>query len=212
MALLNVLSLLFITPIVTFYILKDWDKMMAKVQSWLPTKHAPVILEQCQKIDRTLSGYIRGQTNVCLLLGVFYAIGLTMAGLEFGLFVGLATGILSFIPYVGMMFGVAVGLAIAFFQFGDLYHMAIIFGIFMVGQALEGSVISPYLVGEKVGLHPVWIIFGLLSGGAIFGFVGILIAVPVTAAIGVLACFFMDQYLGSTLYLDKKPKRRKKPA
>ncbi|MCH2038055.1 MAG: AI-2E family transporter [Rickettsiales bacterium] len=211
-ALLNLLSLLFITPIVTFYVLKDWDVMMDKIASWLPKKHKDVILEQMRLVDITLSGYIRGQTNVCLLLGTFYAIGLMMVGLDFGLVIGLATGLLSFIPYVGLLVGMSIGLIVAFVQFGGfegLTSIAIVASIFIIGQVIEGNFVSPKLVGDKVGLHPVWIMFGMLAGAALFGFVGVLISVPVTAVIGVLMRFMLSKYLDSSLYLDKKSKKAK---
>lgn len=204
-AIVNLLSLVFITPIVTFYILRDWDRIVAKINDLLPPKHASVIRKQIKNIDTTLSGYIRGQTNVCLLLGIFYAVGLTIVGLDFGFFIGLATGILSFIPYVGMLFGFSVGIIIAIFQFSNYLDISIVAAIFIVGNVLEGMFIAPNLVGDKVGLHPVWIIFGMLAGAAMFGFVGILIAIPATAVIGVLVRFFVAKYLKSTLYNIKKP-------
>lgn len=195
LAMLNLLSLLFITPIVSFYILRDWDRIVAKIESWYPPAYATIIKEQTREIDHALSGYIRGQTSVCLILGTFYAIALTLAGLDFGLFIGLGTGILCFIPYVGIVFGLAIGLAVSYVQFGDLNHLLIILGIFIVGQFLEGNFITPKLVGEKVGLHPVWIIFGLLAGAALFGFIGMLLAIPVCAILGVLIRFYLKQIL-----------------
>ena len=202
---LNLLSLLFITPIVTFYVLRDWDIMMEKISSWLPQKHRSVILEQFRLIDITLAGYIRGQTNVCLLLGTFYAIGLMLVGLDFGFVIGFMTGILSFIPYVGLLVGMSVGLCVAFVQFGGLEgigSIGIVAAIFVVGQVIEGNFVSPKLVGDKVGLHPLWIMFGMLAGAALFGFVGVLISVPMTAVIGVLMRFMLSKYLNSSLYLE----------
>ena len=194
-AILNLLSLFFITPVVTFYMLRDWNKITSKINSWLPPKYAATIRAQIVVIDRTLSGYIRGQTNVCLVMGTYYAIALSLTGLEFSLFIGLASGFLLFIPYVGALFGFLVGMLVAFFQFSDGVHLGMVAGIFLVGQVLEGVVMTPNLVGNKVGLHPVWIMFGLLAGGAMFGFLGILVAVPITAVVGVLARFFMAAYL-----------------
>lgn len=199
-ALLNLLSLLFITPVVAFYMLRDWDRLVAKVDTLLPRQHADTIRQQMREVDRTLSGFIRGQTNVCLMLGVFYAIGLSLVGLSFGIAVGLFTGILTFIPYVGMLFGTALGVGIALFQFGDWLHVALVLGVFAVGQIIESNFVTPRIVGDKVGLHPVWIIFGMLAGGALFGFVGVLLAVPVTAVIGVWVRFAIRQYLNSPLY------------
>ena len=178
---------------------------MAKINTWLPPAYAPTIREQIRLIDNALSGYIRGQTNVCLLLGTFYAIGLSLVGLDFGLFIGLGTGLLSFIPYVGIMFGLVVGLIVAFFQFGDMTHISIVLGIFVLGQIIEGNFITPKLVGDKVGLHPVWIIFGMLAGAALFNFIGILLAVPVTAMIAVLVRFGLNKYLNSGFYALSTP-------
>lgn len=200
LAIVNLLLLIFITPIVTFYFLYDWDRMVAKIHSWLPPAYAPVISEQAKLMDQALAGYIRGQTNVCLILGTFYGISLTLIGLDFGLFIGLGAGILAFIPYVGILFGLVVGMVVAFFQFGDYLHMMLVLGVFAIGQFLEGNFITPRLVGDKVGLHPVWIIFGMLTGAALFGFLGVLLAVPVTAVIGVLTRFALNEYLKSPLY------------
>ncbi|MBL0318078.1 MAG: AI-2E family transporter [Alphaproteobacteria bacterium] len=205
LAVVNVLSLLFITPVVAFYLLKDWDKFIEHINHLLPLEYAETIRQQCKEIDKTISAYIRGQTNVCLFLAVFYGIGLTAVGLQFGLFIGMATGILTFIPYVGLLFGFVVGMIVGGFQFwGDWTHLGMVVAVFAVGQIVEGNIVTPRLVGKKVGLHPLWIVFGLLSGGAIFGFIGILIAVPVTAVIGVLIRFSVDRYRHSVLYLGKR--------
>lgn len=198
--LLNVLSLMFITPVVAFYLLRDWDRMVARLDGYLPRLHAPVIREQMRKIDDTLAGFIRGQINVCLLLGVFYAIGLSVAGLKYGAAVGLLTGLLTIIPYAGLLSGMVLGLLIALFQFDNWYAVGGVMAVFVIGQMIEGNFVTPRLVGEKVGLHPVWLIFGMLAGGALFGFVGILIGVPVTAVIGVLVRFGMEHYLRSSYY------------
>ncbi len=203
-AIINILSLIFITPVVTFYILRDWDRLVAKANGLLPPKHAFTIREQAKEIDRTLAGYIRGQTYVCLLLGLFYSFGLSVAGLEFGLAIGMITGILSFIPYVGMLFGFLTGMLMAYFQFdGELMRLSIIAGIFILGQVVESNIVAPKLVGDKVGLHPVWLIFGMLAGGSLFGFTGILLAIPVTAIIGVLVRFGVSRYIESDLYQNR---------
>ncbi len=205
LALVNLLSLLFITPIVVYYLLKDWDTFIERINQLLPLEYAPTIRQQCHEIDKIISAYIRGQTNVCLFLAVFYGVGLTLAGLQFGLLIGIATGILSFIPYVGMLFGFVIGMIVGTVQFwGDWMHLSVIVMVYVAGQILEGNFVTPRLIGNKVGLHPLWIIFGLLCGGAIFGFLGILIAVPVTAVIGVLIRFFVNNYHHSILYLGKR--------
>lgn len=201
-AVINVLSLFFITPIVTFYMLRDWQSFVKKVVSWFPKRHAKVIKQQITLIDQTLSGYLRGQLNVVLLLATYYALALSAADLRFGLIIGFATGILSFIPFLGVLAGFITGTIMAYVQFGTLTHVLIVAAIFIVGQVVEGNFVTPKLVGDRVNLHPVWIIFGMLAGGTLFGFTGILLAVPVTAIVGVLVRFIMDQYLNSKLYTD----------
>lgn len=199
-ALANLLSLIFITPVVTFYLLRDWDLVIARMDHLLPRDHAEAIRSQARAIDTTLAGFIRGQATVCLVLGVYYASGLMIVGLPFGLVIGMMAGILTFIPYVGAMSGFVIAMAIALATFESWHSTAIVAGIFFVGQMLEGNFLTPKLVGDRVGLHPVWIIFALLSGGALFGFVGLLLAVPVAAAIGVLVRFGIGRYLSSPLY------------
>ncbi|WP_085584982.1 AI-2E family transporter [Thalassospira mesophila] len=200
LALLNFLSLAFITPVVSFYLLRDWDKIVAKVDSWLPRRSAADIRQCAREIDVTLAGFVRGQSTVCLLLGLFYGLGLTLVGLEFGFLIGLMTGILSFVPYFGMMVGFAVGLGVAIAQFGIGLDVVFVIGVFVLGQLMEGNFLTPKLVGDKVGLHAVWVMFALLAGGAVFGLLGVMLAVPVAAAIGVLVRYALAQYLDSRLY------------
>ena len=213
-AALNLLSLIFISPIVSFYLLYDWDNIIKKIDDCIPRDKVKVVRKQAGLIDAALSGYIRGQSNVCLLLGIFYAAGLSFLGLDFGLFIGLGTGILAFIPYVGLFIGMTIGLIVAFFQFGDLYNIGAVLAVFVVGQIIEGNFVTPKLVGNRVGLHPAWIIFALLAGGSLFGFIGILLAVPVAATIGVIVRFSLSEYMKSTAYKGISPKRktRKKKA
>ncbi|MBP2294412.1 AI-2E family transporter [Azospirillum rugosum] len=200
LALFDVLSVLFITPIVAFYLMRDWDLLVAKVNSWLPLDHAETIREQARQVDMTLAGFVRGQALVCLVLGLFYAVGLSVAGLDFGLVIGLLAGLLSFIPYVGTLFGFVSSTGLALLQFDELWRVGVVVGIFLFGQAVEGNVLTPKLVGDKVGLHAVWVIFALLAGGTLFGFVGVLLAVPVAAVIGVLTRFALGRYLQSPYY------------
>ena len=200
LALFNALSLLLITPVVSFYLLRDWDKIVAKVDSWLPREYAPTIRNVIKDIDVTIAGFVRGQGTVCLFLAVFYGIGLTIVGLDFGLVVGITTGLISFIPYFGMLVGMATALAIAIAQFGDVVPIVLVLVVFGAGQLIESMFLTPKLVGDKVGLHAVWIIFALMVGGATVGFTGGLLAVPVAATIGVLVRFFLSQYLASPLY------------
>lgn len=200
LVLLNLLSLLLITPVVAFYLLRDWDRITANVELWLPRRHAAVILEQLRAIDRTLAGYARGQATVCLVLAGFFGGALSLVGLEFGLVLGLVAGLLSFVPFVGGAVGIGVGLALAFAQFSEWTPILAVAGVFLAGQILESYVLTPRLVGERVGLHPVWVIFALLAGGALFGFVGVLLALPAAAVIGVLVRFGLARYLASRYY------------
>jgi len=199
-AFFNMLSLLVITPVVAFYLLRDWDLITAKIDSWLPRRPATTIREQFVEIDKTLAAFVRGQSTVCLVLALFYGIGLTIVGLKSGLLVGLGAGLISFIPYLGAAVGLAVGLGIAVFQFSEWMPIAVVAGIFLIGQTAESYILTPRLVGDRVGLHPVWIIFALLAGGALFGFTGVLLAVPVAAVMGVLTRFAIGRYLNSALY------------
>jgi len=199
-AFVNLLSLLVITPVVAFYLLRDWDRIVTTVDSWLPRDHAVTIRRLAGEVDQRLAGFVRGQGTVCLSLGAFYAIGLSMADLQFGLVIGVVAGLLSFIPYVGAIVGMLLSVGLAMVQFDDWMRIAIVAGIFLVGQALEGYVLTPRLVGGQVGLHPVWVMFALLAGGALFGFVGMMLAVPTTAVIGVGVRFALASYLASPYY------------
>ena len=195
MAFFNILSLVFVTPILVFYMIRDWNIFIAKINHLIPSQYSPTVRKFFTEIDKTLSGYVRGQFNVCLILGMLYAIGLVSIGLDFGFLIGFLTGFMSFIPYVGMLVGVITALIVGLFQdnFGvnDFIMMTV---IFFIGQIIESNFLTPKLIGNKVGIHPVWIIFGLFSFGIIFGFVGLLLAVPMTAIIGVVVKFLLIEY------------------
>ena len=198
---LNFLVFIVVVPVVAFYMLNDWDRMMEKVDSWLPLDHRETVRGLAREIDRVLSGFVRGQVSVCVILGTFYSVALMMAGLNFGLVVGAIAGAVTFIPYVGAIIGGVLAIGLALFQFwGDWVSIGIVAGIFAIGQFLEGNIITPKLVGSSVGLHPLWLIFALSAFGTLFGFVGMIVAVPVSAVIGVLVRFALDHYLESTLY------------
>ncbi|WP_321504283.1 AI-2E family transporter [Breoghania sp.] len=200
-ALLSLMALFVVTPVVAFYLLLDWDRMMAKIDGWLPREHRDLVHRLIDEIDSAVAGFVRGQVSVCLILGSFYAIGLAVLGLKFGLLIGLGAGLISFIPYVGATTGLVLSLGVALVQFWPNWHMiAAVLAVFSVGQFLEGNILQPKLVGNRVGLHPVWLMFALFAFGYLFGFVGMLVAVPVSAAIGVLARFALEQYLTSPLY------------
>lgn len=200
-SILNLVMLFVIVPVVAFYLLYDWDNMIAKIDELLPRDHAPVIRQLARDIDTTLASFIRGMGSVCLVLGSYYALALMLVGLQFGLVVGAFAGLITFIPYVGALFGGVLAIGLALFQFwGDWVSIGLVAGIFILGQVIEGNVLTPKLVGGSVGLHPVWLIFALSVFGTLFGFVGMLVAVPVAASIGVLARFAVGQYKDSRLY------------
>ena len=202
LAVINLLSLIFITPVVAFYLLRDWDRIVARVDSWLPHQYAPAIRELMAEIDQVLAGFVRGTGTVCLILGIFYAAALSLVGLDFGLIVGLGAGLISFVPFVGALVGLVVSGGLALIQFWpDYLHILLVVTIFAAGQIIEGNLLTPRLVGGRIGVHPVWVIFALLAGATLFGFVGVLIAVPAAAAVGVLARFGVGRYLKSQLYL-----------
>lgn len=205
LALVNLLSLIFITPVVAFYLLRDWDRLVERVDAWLPREHTAEIRALFHEIDDTLAGFARGQALVCLFLGTFYSVGLSLIGLDFGLVIGIVAGILSFIPFVGTIGGFVTSVALAFLQFADWRWVAGTAGVFIAGHAIEANFLSPKVVGDRVGLHPVWIIFALLAGGALLGFVGVLLAVPVAAAVGVLARFGLRRYLAGPFYSGGDP-------
>jgi predicted PurR-regulated permease PerM len=197
----NALSLVLITPLVFFYAVMDWPKIIAKVDSWLPRQNAPAIRELALEIDSRVSAFIRGQGVVCLVLAIFYATALSLIGVRYGLLVGLLTGLLSFIPFVGWILGLITATALAIVQFWpDLTSILLVPGVFLAGQALDAAVLSPQIVGSKIGLHPVWLIFALMTFSYLFGFLGLLVAVPVAAAIGVLVRAALQSYMASSVY------------
>jgi len=201
-ALVNVFTLLVVTPVVAFYLLRDWPSIVRRVDGWLPRRSAHTLRQLARDTDRVLSAWLRGQLLCCLVLAVFYAVGLQLVGLELGLMIGLLAGVLSFIPYVGSITGFACALLLAAAQFGTWEGVGLVVLVFMVGQFVEGYIIYPRLLGDRVELHAVWVIFALFAGGVTFGFLGVLLAVPMAAAVGVLARYWLRRYLESPLYLD----------
>jgi predicted PurR-regulated permease PerM len=200
-ALFNFLSLLIITPVVAFYILVDWDRMISKIDSWLPLDHRETLRKIAWEINHALAGFIRGQSIVCLFLAVWYSVGLTLIGLDYGFLIGVIGGVLSFVPYVGSLTALVLSLSVALFQgWPSLKLFFLALAVVGTGQSLEGYVLSPQLVGESIGLHPVWLMFALLAFGQLFGFLGLLIAVPTAAAIGVVARHLIAVYLTSPFY------------
>ena len=205
-ALVGILSLIVVTPVVAFYLLVDWDRMLAKMDAWVPPRHRDTVRELAGEVNDAIGGFIRGQALVCLLLGTWYAVGLTLVGLNFGFLIGMIAGFLTFIPYVGSLTGLVLAAGVAVVQFWpDWLWIGAVLAVFFTGQFLEGNILSPKLVGEAVGLHPVWLMFALFAFGSLFGFVGLLIAVPVAATLGVLARFALRRYLASPLYRGEAP-------
>lgn len=212
LALLNILSLFVITPVVAFYLLLDWDRMVDRVDSWIPRDYVEVVRQIARDMNTTIAGFVRGQGSLCLILGLYYGIGLTMVGLNFGLLIGLFAGMISFIPYVGSLVGLVLALGVALVQFWpDYVWILLVLAVFFSGQFLESNILQPKLVGKSVGLHPVWLMFALLAFGALFGFVGLLVAVPAAAAIGVLVRFGIQRYLDSDLYHGHRTAVHKEP-
>ena len=204
LGLISIVLFIVVVPVVAFYLLLDWDDMVAKIDGMLPLDHAPTVRRLAREIDAVLAGFVRGQVSVCLALGTFYAVALMAAGLQFGLIIGVIAGAITFIPYIGSLVGGTLAIGLALFQFwGDWLQIGIIAAIFAVGQFVEGNILTPRLVGKSVGLHPVWLLFALSAFGTVFGFVGMLIAVPVAASIGVLTRFAFEQYRASLLYQGK---------
>jgi predicted PurR-regulated permease PerM len=204
-AVVNIVTLLIITPIVAFYFLRDWPAIIRHVDTWLPRPYEGVIRAQAVEVDRILAAWIRGQAICCLMLAAVYAIGLTIVGLDLGLIVGLAAGFLSFIPYVGTILGAASAVLLSLSQAPGWHGVLLVLAVFAFGQALNDYIIQPRFLGDRVGLPAVWVIFSLFAGGAAFGFLGIMLAVPITATLGVLARFWLRRYLHSPLYLDAPP-------
>lgn len=198
--------ILVVTPVVAFYLLLDWDEMVAKINGALPRAHAPTIRRLAREIDAVLAGFVRGQLSVCFMLGVYFAVTLMLIGLPFGFLVGIVAGSLAFIPYVGSAVGLVLAMSIALFTFWEQpFWIFATLAVFLFGQFVEGNILSPMLIGKSVGLHPVLLILALSVFGALFGFAGLLIAVPVAAALGVLSRFAFDQYLASPLYSGHLP-------
>ncbi|HEX2885584.1 AI-2E family transporter [Vineibacter terrae] len=200
-ALVNLLALLFLTPVIAFYLMRDWPKLVATVDGYLPRAHADTIRGLMRDANTAVAGYVRGQATVCLVLAFYYGTALALVGLDFGLIIGIIIGLISFIPYVGSFTGgvLAIGMALAQFP-PDWLSVGKVVAVFAVGQFLEGNVLAPKLVGDSIGIHPVWLMFALLAGGTLFGFVGLLLSVPVAAVAGVLVRFALREYRDSAYY------------
>ncbi len=212
LAVVNVISLMVVTPVVAFYMLLDWDRMVANINKYVPRDYVDNVHQIMNEIDQAIAGFIRGQGSLCLILGIWYAVGLSLVGLNFGLLIGMFAGLISFIPYVGSMVGLVLAVGVAIVQFWpDYIWVGAVLAVFFSGQFMEGNILQPKLVGHSVGLHPVWLMFALFAFGALFGFVGLLVAVPAAAAVGVLVRFALSRYLDSDLYAgEAKTSRTRK--
>ena len=202
-ALINLAGLLLITPIVCFYLIRDWPSVVRKVDNMLPLAYAPTIREQLGLINRTLSGYVRGQITVIGIMTIFYVTLFVLIGINFGLVLGLLAGIIIIIPYIGSAISISLGLIVAHGQYGGEGAFWLVVAVYGAGQILESQILTPKIIGDRVGLHPLWMLFGMLAGAVLLGFVGVLLAVPLTAVIGVLVKFAVSRYLQSGLYLDQ---------
>jgi predicted PurR-regulated permease PerM len=204
-SLISLLSLIVVTPVVAFYLISDWPRIVATVEQWIPLKHRDVVHSLFAEIDAAIAGFVRGQSGVCLILGSYYALSLSVVGLNFALLIGLVAGLISFIPFVGSISGLLLAIGVAIAQFWPEWTPIVtVFVIFMIGQFVEGYILAPKFVGENVGLHPVWLMFAMFAFGYLFGFVGLLVAVPVSAALGVLLRFALRNYRASTIYTGER--------
>ncbi|OHV76309.1 AI-2E family transporter [Rhizobium sp. LCM 4573] len=203
-AIVDVVSLLIVTPVVAFYILLDWDRMVAKVDSWVPRDQTATVRRLAREMDEVIASFVRGQGSICIILGILYAVGLSLVGLNFGLLIGFIAGMISFIPYIGSFIGLIMSVGLALVQFWPDYTWIVATAaVFFLGQFIEGNILQPKLMGSRIGLHPVWLMFALFAFGAMFGFVGLLIAVPAAAVVGVLVRFALSRYLESDIYYGR---------
>jgi predicted PurR-regulated permease PerM len=200
-ALFSLFSLIVITPVVAFYLICDWQRVVETIDGWIPLAQRDTVRGLAREIDKAISTVVRGQLTVCLVLGVFYAVALALTGLHFGLLIGIVSGIISFIPYVGSMTGLVLAVGVALAQFLPQWTwIVVVLCIFLVGQFIEGYVLQPKLIGQSIGIHPVWLMFAILAFGYLFGFVGLLVAVPLAATVSVVARFSLGRYRRSAFY------------
>jgi len=204
-ALLAMIANIALVPFLTFYFLRDWDVLKERVAILVPRDHIETVTRLAKESDLVLGAFLRGQFSVMLVLGVLYAIGLWAVGLDLGLLIGFIAGLVSFVPYLGPASGIVLGVIAALVQYGDWLHVALVLGVFGVGQVIESYVLTPRLVGDKIGLHPVAVIFAIMAGGQLFGFLGVLLALPVAAVANVLLRYAHERYTHSRLYAGDKP-------
>jgi predicted PurR-regulated permease PerM len=208
-AVMNAFMLIIITPIIAFYLLVDWPRFTRTIDALLPRRHDDTIRLLWRRMDHSIAGFLRGQTIVVLMLAVFYVVALSMIGLNYAILIGATAGLLSFVPLVGALTGFVLSGMVATVQFWPEWWMiALTIGVFVFGQFVEGYIIAPKIVGEATGVHPVWLMFALFAFGSLFGFLGLLLAVPLAAIIAVLCRFALERYLESSLYLEIEPSEK----
>ena len=211
-AILNIVSLVIVTPIVAFFLLRDWDVMVAHIDAYLPRQSLETVRGQARLVSDTLVGFIHGQALVCFILAIYYGLALTAAGLASGVALGLLIGVLAIIPILGVTTGFILAIGFAALQYGTWTSVLVVVGIFAFGQLVEANILTPKLVGDRIHLHPLWVIFALFAGGTLYGFVGVLLAVPAAAVIGVLIRFALARYRASGLYDAREPPREEPPS
>jgi predicted PurR-regulated permease PerM len=202
LAILGLLANILLIPVVSFYLLRDWDILVARIAAVVPRPYAPTLFKLARESDETLGSFLRGQVSVMIVLGLIYAIGLSLTGLEFGLLIGMGAGLISFVPYLGGIVGFGVAAVTSLVQFHDPVHLLYVGLVFGIGQTIEGFVLTPWLVGDKIGLHPVAVIFSIMAFGQLFGFLGVLLALPAASILMVVLRHFHAEYLKSKLYAE----------
>lgn len=203
LAVFNLLALFVMMPVVAFYALRDYDGLTTRINAWWPSRYAETIRRLLGESDAALAGFVRGQSLVCLSLAIFYSVGWSLIGLNYALVLGTLAGVLGFVPYLGVVVSVGLGLLVGLGQWGpDVLHLGLIVGIFFVGQILESMVLTPNLIGNRIGLHPLWVLFAVFAGGELLGILGVFLAVPVAAVLGVVMRWLLGEYLKSPLFLD----------
>lgn len=207
MAVISFLINLVLIPVVAFYLMRDWDLVVARVHALLPRSSAPTVVRLARESDQVLGAFFRGQLLVMLSLAVIYSVGLAVLGVDLALLIGIVAGLVSFVPYLGTFVGVAMAVAASVFQFGELWHLVAVLAVFGAGQLLEGMVLQPWLIGDRIGLHPVAVIFAVMAGGQLFGFTGVLLALPVAAVLMVLLRYALERYRASAAYRQEDAPR-----
>ena len=200
LAMFAILANVALVPVLTFYFLRDWDVIIEKIAGLLPRPSLPTVSKLASEVNLVLGHFIRGQLSVMVALGAVYAVGLWAVGLELGLLIGFVAGLVSFVPYLGAFVGLSAAVIATLVQHGDLLHLALVLGVFSIGQALESFILTPWLVGDRIGLHPLAVIFAIMAGGQLFGFLGVLLALPIAAIAMVLLRYAHEKYTRSGLY------------